>query len=994
MMVGSSMVTHAAEPLANRVSGVRGTPINNIRFPETTPDGRVVISVRLGLDPVTGKQAAIVAEQDAFISRCLQLPNAQVIGRATKVLNAVFLAIEEDQYQTVAKDPAVRRISPVANYRLNLSETVPYVGAASVQLGGVDGSGVRVAVIDSGVDYLHKDLSGSGDPDEFAANDSTVIEPGTFPTSKVVGGFDFVGPVWPNGPLIPDADPLDLDGHGTHVADIIGGLQGVAPGASIYALQACSSVSPSCAGVPLIQAIDFSADPNGDGDTSDHVDIINMSLGSDYGQPFDDDLAAAVENATRIGILTVASAGNGGDRPFVIGTPAAAASAIAVAQTQVPSAIQDVITFTAPSATTFPAVRQGWSGSLSSVVSGPIQYGDGAAGNLNGCAPFEAGALTGKIVMVDRGACFFSDKIRNIENAGGILGIIGLIAPGAAFPGAFGGGDPISIPGFMIDQSTADIIRAGGAEATFDPALAISLAGSMVSSSARGPRNGDNTLKPEIGAPGASISAETGTGVLTTPFGGTSGASPMVAGAAALLLSADPSMMPWEVKAKLMNSARTQVAQDFTGVDAPVSRIGAGELDVGQSYRSSTMVYNPETLQPKLDYGYVAAAQLEAFSRKLTIRNTADKDRTYTVSVFFREDADASSGAVAFYHQDIVPVAAHSEATINIDTLIFPENLPLSQMTSGLDGNNPANLSATEYDGYVVVEDDTDEVHVPWYMIPRKSAKVVGSKALLFDEEGVAKTELINIGNGPANLNAFSLMAISGDLPPAVPGSQNPVIDLKAVGVRTIAVPAGFCSDNPSFLIEVAFNTWDPYTHLLPIIQSAFIDVSGDGVPDYEFFNGDFALLGGDSLDGRSVSFVADLTTGTLGAFFFAEHATNTANTIITACAEQFGLTAEDLGTRVVTMFFRTTDFYFGGAGTDRTAPVTFTLGAERYTTVAEDIPAFDYTRLTVTDHGTAGPDLGVLVFTNGDRGATNRGGATSDTEALILRSRPLPEGF
>ena len=70
--------------------------------------------------------------------------------------------------------------------------------------------------------------------------------------------------------------------------------------------------------------MEFAADPNGDGKVKDRVDIINMSLGSDYGQPFDDDLSAAVDNATAFGILTVASAGNGSDKPYVAGTPASA----------------------------------------------------------------------------------------------------------------------------------------------------------------------------------------------------------------------------------------------------------------------------------------------------------------------------------------------------------------------------------------------------------------------------------------------------------------------------------------------------------------------------------------------------------------------------------------------------------------------------------------------------------------------------------------------
>src|SRR5690606_27820043 len=92
---------------------------------------------------------------------------------------------------------------------------------------GYDGSGVSVAVLDSGIDYTHAKLGGTGNVFEFENNDPTIIEPGTFPTAKVVGGYDFTGSVWPNGPEAPDPDPIDdgpEGGHGTHVADIIGGL--------------------------------------------------------------------------------------------------------------------------------------------------------------------------------------------------------------------------------------------------------------------------------------------------------------------------------------------------------------------------------------------------------------------------------------------------------------------------------------------------------------------------------------------------------------------------------------------------------------------------------------------------------------------------------------------------------------------------------------------------------------------------------------------------
>jgi minor extracellular serine protease Vpr len=112
------------------------------------------------------------------------------------------------------------------------------------------------------------------------------------------------------------------------------------------------------------------------------VHIINMSLGASYGQPFDDDLAAAVDNATNVGILTVASAGNSSDKPYANGTPAAAASALSVAQTSVPSAFLPIMQIVAPAniVGSFPAVFQPWSAPLTTVIEAPVQYGNGAGG--------------------------------------------------------------------------------------------------------------------------------------------------------------------------------------------------------------------------------------------------------------------------------------------------------------------------------------------------------------------------------------------------------------------------------------------------------------------------------------------------------------------------------------------------------------------------------------------------------------------------------------
>ncbi len=281
---------------------------------------------------------AAVTQQSGVIANAYALdPNAEVLATMQLALNAVIMRIDASALDALANNPDVESVNPVVDYQKDLSETVPYIGASDVQAMGYDGSGVKVAVLDSGIDYTHANLGGSGSVEDYDNNNPDIIEPGTFPTAKVVGGYDFTGSVWPDGPEAPDPDPLDDGpeaGHGTHVADIIGGLGGVAPGVDLYAVKVCSSVSTSCSGIALLQGMEWSLDPNGDGDLSDRMDIVNMSLGANMGNPVVDDLSFAVDNASALGLLSVTSAGNGSDIPYILGTPASSLTSLSVAQTQ------------------------------------------------------------------------------------------------------------------------------------------------------------------------------------------------------------------------------------------------------------------------------------------------------------------------------------------------------------------------------------------------------------------------------------------------------------------------------------------------------------------------------------------------------------------------------------------------------------------------------------------------------------------------------------
>lgn len=977
-----------------------------------------------GRDTAKAKKTA-ETQQKAFLNSVHSLDrNARVIAQVQTVMNAVFVEVDAAILPELARDARVVRIAPVGNYELDLSETVPYIGGAAVQADGFDGSGIKVAVLDSGIDYYHAGLFGAGDPADFANDDPTMIEPGTFPTAKVVGGYDFVGSVWPNGALAPDPDPLDdgpEGGHGTHVAHIIAGDGGVAPGADLYGVKVCSSVSTSCSGIALIQGMDFAADPNGDGKYDDRVDIINMSLGSSYGQPFDDDLAFAVDSATRLGILTVASAGNSSDKPYATGTPSAAETALSVAQTAVPSGFLPLMQILEPPsiAGNFPAVFQPWSAPLVAAIEAPLQYGDGAGGNLDGCAPFAPGSLAGKIVLVNRGACNFTLKVKTVGDAGGLIGIIGLIAPGDPFEGGDGGDAPITVPGYMVSQAIANRLRSGlpNTVVRFDPNVGLPLAGTMVGGSSRGPQHESTTLiKPEIGAPGASVSAIAGTGTGEGPFGGTSGAAPMVSGAAALVLQAyggskaspqgtpaglaiGHGLTPLQVKALLMNNGETEIVNDpMTGALAPITRIGGGEVRVDRALEAPAAAWDRDVPSGALGFGFIDVADEVVTLRKwVEISNLENTRRSYTITPTFRFADDEANGAVTVSAPSQVVVrpgigrSSYFDVTLTIDGALLRGNA----MNSGNQGANPATLTLNEYDGYLVLDDGQHPIHLAWHVLPRKAARVTPDTASLVPGSFPQVIGLDNSGVGTAQNDAYALLAVSPDLPEGASGQQEPTPDIRAVGINTFPVPAGFCSANPSFLWVFAVNTWERQQHLLPVRHFVYLDTNQDGITDYLVFNQDQSVFTTGSFgtisDGRQLTLSYDLNAGTIDAFFYAEHSTNTGNTVLLVCGEQVGLTGTDMLATNVDMAVEAEDFYFGGPG-DFVEGLTVTPLGERFYGVPNDVPGntYDPAGLAVYDFGLwpgNSPEVGLLLFTNGDRGASNRGGATEDTEALLFES-------
>ena len=916
--------------------------------------GPIEIVVRLGDAPLSGAVADskaqhgrkpdrneqrnylqnLGAKQDALVAQLISLGGVEM-GRVTKALNAVIIKIDAAQVPAVAALPNVRSVRKLGEYQLDLSETVPYIGASAVQAAGIDGTGVKVAVLDSGIDYTHRNLGGEGTLAAYqAAYGTSPSDPkntttdGLFPTAKVVGGFDFVGEAWPNGPRTEDPDPIDLEGHGTHVADIIAGRsndgthKGVAPGASLYAVKVCSAVATSCNGVALLKGVDFALDPNGDGDISDAVDVINMSLGQSYGQR-EDDLSEASANAVRAGVIVVVSAGNSGDRPYILGSPSSTPEVISVAQTQVPSAL------TYPLVVNSPASIAGQYKNTASLDWAPI--GSGFTGDVvyvgRGCnADTYLANPAGKVALIDRGACNVSEKTRKASDAGAIGVLIGLIAPGDAVTFSNGGQCPVPPngvckPTLVIIQSDATLIKntlkTSAVNVSVSSSVVVPLVGSVVGSSSRGPSYSYNAIKPDIGAPGASISAIAGTGTGEEAFGGTSGAAPMVSGAAALLVQKFPDREPAEIKALLMNTAETNIFTNPAtepGVLAPITRIGGGEVRVNRAADSLTAAWDENALTGSLSFGYRAIVSNQVFRKTVVVRNYGGWNRTYTITPSFRYANDAASGAVEIRAPKQIKVGANESETFDIILKVNADKLPIWNLNGGTNGGNGALLQGVEFDGYVTLADGTDTTHLAWQILPHRAAAVTSAT------DRVRPGGSLTLSNSSGLAGDVELFALTGTSPRIQksflpqPGDNFAVIDLKSVGVRQIGS-----------VVQFGINTFGERAHPnYPAEFDIYLDTNRDGVNDYVIYNSE---LGGFGVTGQNVVNVVNLAANTAQAFYFIDADLNSANAILTAPLSAVGLTA----TSQFNFAVYASDNYFTGNTTDAITGMTYTLGTPRY---------------------------------------------------------------
>ena len=681
--------------------------------------------------------------QQALLAPLAQL-HASVIYRTQRVFNGIAVLVDADQLEAIAALPGVKAIYPLITHYLDLASSVPLIGAPQVWGGlpGATGQGVTIGIIDTGIDYLHADFGGQGglNPALYTQNITNVIGdvPG-FPGAKVAGGFDFVGDSYNADPTSstyqpipqPDPDPMDCgpnlgSGHGSHVSGIAGGYgvtaggatytgtydastnfgsfkigPGVAPGAQLYALRVFGCGGSTDVVVP---ALEWATDPNGDGNFADHLNVVNMSLGSPLGiNSANNSDVIASDNAAKAGVVVVASAGNEGDAFYVNGSPGIADRVLAVASTVDAASYANGFVVLSPTAIAgvYPSADASFGPSLDET--GPITgtlvraydaTNPAGPSDLDGCSPIQnTAAISGNIAFIDRGTCDFVVKVANAQDAGAIAVLIGNVLTSAnpnEPPGL--GGTPqttITIPAIGTNLATRTLLSNTlsasetitvvlttayqGEIRTFDPARVDTLS----SFSSRGPSRPNSSLKPDIAAPGDTIfSVEHGSGTDGKSLSGTSMAAPHVAGAMALLKQLHPTWTVEELKALAMNTAWHDVRTTnlLTSTSNNISRVGAGRIDLANAAASTGIAFNNvDKGLVSVSFGAPEAATPISATKTILVENKGALDLTYALA--YAGQGNIPGVAYTFTPSDVLTVSALSTAVVTVTMTADPSQM-------------------------------------------------------------------------------------------------------------------------------------------------------------------------------------------------------------------------------------------------------------------------------------------------------------------------------
>ncbi len=854
-------------------------------------------AARTGRAFAMGAQASALAAQQSRSAAQVAGEGAQVIGRTSYVLNALRVRATPAQLRRVAALPQVAKVevSRVLTRDNSAGDTFTGVPSAWQDLGAT-GKGVTVGIIDTGIDYTHADFGGPGTVAAFKNNDDTVIEKGTFPTAKVTGGYDFVGDAYDASSTVvantiphPDPDPLDCNGHGTHVAGTAAGFGVTAKGSTYsgrYRANTLSktafTVGPGVAPQATLRAYKvFGCNGSVDSDVivaaidraaAEGVDVANMSLGGPFGVA-DGLEQQAIANAAVSGMLVVVAAGNDGHSPYILGGPASADAALAVAAVDA-------------SLPAFPGaqVSTGSGAAVKLPVNNGVTISDPISGELVdvglGCDPSDYTGAKGKIVLSTRGVCARTDRAVYGQQAGAKAVIMINNSPG--LPPYEGPIPSVTIPFLGAAPADAPALSAAvGSTVTISSGTPVpnpnyTRAADFTSS---GPRSGDSAAKPDVAAPGVSVfSAAVGSGNQGLYESGTSMATPHTAGVAALVAQKQPTWGPAAIKAAIMSTADPTKLGEFDP-----RLLGSGLVQPRSAAATTGYLSTPDMLDNvsfgfrELDQDYVAAEHVQ-------VTNTGKKAVTYTMSA---DLVGASYGARFSFTPARVTVPAGSSRTVSVSVRMSRAAIAALPPASASEG-----ATLTSVRGAVVATPTARAkglypLRVPMNVVPKGVSDIKASLGTLTSKGGT-QSGALNLRNvsthwGDADVYAWTIHDVTNDVPdPLVP-------DIQDAGVQVFPGQAAGAPASDRLMV-LAVNSARGASTMAANEFDVLIDTTGDGAPDYAVIGVDGGLLLAGAADGSVISAVLDLKTGSVVAAYNAVAPHNGSTVLLPVLASDLGL--------------------------------------------------------------------------------------------------------
>ncbi len=835
-----------------------------------------------------------VARQHAAVEPMIAARGGRVLAHYRDAMNGMKVEIARGEISGLSNLPGVVQVVGVPKYNIKNVVSVPFIGAPEVWQGipGFRGEHVKIAIIDTGIDYTHANFGGPGTVAAFAAAAATSTAPADpklfGPNApKVKGGTDLVGDDYDadiTGSVpVPDPNPLDCNGHGSHVSGTAAGFgvtndgatyhgpyneaayaagfgigPGVAPLADLYMVRIFGCTGSTDV---VTDAIEWAVDND--------MDVISMSLGGNYGSRTSAD-AIASDNAAKAGIIVVAAAGNAGPAPYINGDPAASTHAISVAAMDARAFLVNGVHIALSSGGGANGVEANDlklpTGNVPAVI---LKSGSALSLGCN-ATDYPASGAAGALVIVSRGSCSFDQKLTNAQAAGAAA--LGVVNNAAGFFSPII--DVATIPFIELQRSdTATFLAAPSpVSASVAPANVPDAGFKLAASfSSGGPRSGDGALKPNVSAPGVNVfSTNIGTGTGGTYESGTSMATPHVAGVAALAVQAHKHWKEPGLRAAVVETASPTALPDY----AP--RIeGAGLVQaVGATATNVTVDGDEDGQLGLMSFGVAELTRDYREERDLIVRNHGPLPATFTATA-------TSAGGVPHtvkLSSSTVSVRGHEENVLRM-------SLAVPAKTAGATHDDAFNVLFEDASGVITLKPESSanngvSLNLPYYLVTRARSSVDADL-----RDGKKPSIRLSNRNG--------VIAGNGDfyawgLKNPKTGTIDAAFEPRAVGVQTNPISA---TDS---ILVFAVNTYGRFSNPASGEYDIYIDVNGDGTPDFILFSGDVGAVETGSANGKIGTFLVNLATLDVFSEFPADAPTDGSIVLMPVLASDLGISPKN----------------------------------------------------------------------------------------------------